>query len=67
MSNKKPLYFVHHSTEFGMGMQPVIASNKTQARAKFKKRFTSKRNARKIYVIDKCAPELEKHWRGRAI
>ncbi len=34
----KPIYMVHCTTKFGFGCQPVKASNKIEARRKFRKR-----------------------------
>lgn len=35
----KPIYYVFHTTKYGVGLQPIKAITAVQAKKKFKKRF----------------------------
>lgn len=55
----KPIYAVHCTTKFGIGLQYVKALTKTEAKQKFKKRFP------KSMVID--VDKTDKTYHAHAI
>lgn len=63
---KKHIYGVFYGTSAGIGMCPVKADNKAEARTKFRKH---NKRAKNIASIDKLDPEssLYPRWKQAAI